>query len=144
MLEYRNGERQEHIYLYMLQPSRRTSLDDLRQSDRRAAEDIARLQSMIDTLQQYRRDMAERAAYLVSTPPTRSAELKRRRDAWSKKVYYDFIEWDTYPDGTRQRVSVKTCDGSDRHKAIADAKQYQRTHTGIMVTFDITKPAYER
>lgn len=144
MLEYRNGERQEHICLYMLQPSRRTSLDDLRQSDRRAAEDIARLQSMIDTLQQYRRDMAERAAYLVSTPPTRSAELKRRRDAWSKKVYFDFIEWDTYPDGTRQRVSVTTYDGTDRHQAIADTKAYQRTHTGIDVTVDIAKSKFER
>lgn len=145
MIDYGpRGERQDHIWLIMRSPAKRTGLADLLQSDKRAAEDIARLQSMIDTLQQYRRDMAERAAYLVSAQPTRSAELKRRRDAWGKKVYYDFIEWDTYPDGTRQRVSVKTYDGTDRHKAIADAKQYQRTHTGITVTFDITKPAYER
>ena len=144
MLEYRNGERQEHIWLYMLQPSRRSSLEDLQQSDRRAAEDIARLQRMIDTLQQYRRDMAERAAYLVSTQPTRSAVFKRRRDAWSKKIYYDFSEYDTYPDGTRQRVSLRTYEGTDRHKAIADVKQYQRTHTGTAVTFDIEKSKWER
>lgn len=144
MLKYNNGEWQEHIWLYMMQPSRRTSIEDLRQSDRRAAEDIARLQCMIDTLQQYRRDMAERAAYLISTPPTRSAELTRRRDIWANKVFYDFLVWDTYPDGTRQRVSQKTYSGIDRHKAIADAKQYQRTHTGIAVTMDIAKPKYER
>lgn len=144
MLEYRNGERQEHIWLYMLQPSRRSSLEDLRQSDRRAAEDIARLQRMIDTLQQYRRDMAERAAYLISTPPTRSAELTRHKDYCTKKVTYSFIEWDTYPDGTRQRVSLTTYEGTERHKAIADAKEYQRTHTGIAVTFDIEKSKWER
>lgn len=42
MLEYRNGERQEHIWLYMLQPSRRGSLEDLQQSDRRADEAITK------------------------------------------------------------------------------------------------------
>lgn len=145
MIDYGpRGERQDSFYIYMRSPSKRTSLADLLQSDKHAAEDIARLQSMIGTLQQYRRDMAERAAYLVSARPVKSAELKRRRDIWSKKVYYDFVEWYTYPDGTRQRGDVKTYEGTDRHQAIADAKQYQRTHTGIPVTFDIAKPGYER
>ena len=144
MIDYGpRGERQDNFYIYMRSPAKRTSLADLLQSDKHAAEDIARLQRMIEDLQQYRRDMAERAAYLVSTQPTRSAELKRRRDVWKKKVYYYFIEWDTYPDGTRQRVSVKTYDGTDRHKAIADAKEYQRTHTGIAVTVDIAKGKFE-
>jgi hypothetical protein len=142
MIDYgSHGERQDHIWIMMLSPAKRTSLPELLQSDKRAAENIARLQSMIDDLQQYRRDMAERAAYLLTAQPVRSAELKR--DARSKKIYYDFIEWDTYPDGTRQRVSVKTYDGTDRHKAIADAKAYQRTHTGIAVTVDIAKGKFE-
>lgn len=34
-------------------------------------------------------------------------------------------------------------DGTDRHKAIADAKEYQRTHTGIAVTVDIAKGKFE-
>lgn len=145
MIDYGpRGERQDHIWLIMLSPTKRTSLPDLLQSDKRAAEDIARLQNMIRDLQQYRRDMAERAAYLISTQPIKSAELKRRRDAWSKKVYYDFIEWYTYPDGTRQRGEVKTYEGTDRHKAIADVKEYQRTHTGITVTVDIAKGKFER
>lgn len=141
MLDYGlRGERQEHIWLIMLSPTKRTNLDDLQQSDKRAAEDIARLQDMIETLQQYRRDMAERAAYLISAQPVRTAELKRRRDSWSNKIYYDFVEWDTYPDGTRRRASLRTYEGADRHKAIADAKAYQRTHTGVTVTLDITPP----
>lgn len=145
MIDYGSrGERQDHIWIMMLSPAKRASLPELLQSDKRAAENIARLQRMIEDLQQYRRDMAERAAYLVSTQPTRSAELKRRRDAWGKKVYYYFTEWDTFPDGTRQRVSVKTYDGTDRHKAIADAKEYQRTHTGIAVSVDIAKGKFER
>lgn len=145
MIDYSSrGEYQEHIWLLMLSPARRTSLEDLHQSDLRAAKDIERLQNMIETLQQYRRDMAERAAYLVRTQPTRSAELTRRRDAWSKKVNYYFAEYDTYPDGTRQRVSLKTYEGIDRHKAIADAKEYKHTHTGITVTIDIAKGKFER
>lgn len=80
MIDYGSrGERQDHIWIMMLSPAKRTSLPELLQSDKRAAENIARLQRMIEDLQQYRRDMAERAAYLVSTQPTRSAELKRRR-----------------------------------------------------------------
>lgn len=141
MLDYGSrGERQNNIWIMMLDPRKRANLDDLHQSDKRAAEDIARLQDMIETLQQYRRDMAERAAYLISAQPVRIAELKRRRDAWSNKIYYDFVGWDTYPDGTRRRASLKTYEGADRHKAIADAKAYQRTHTGVTVTFDITPP----
>lgn len=144
MIDYgARGERQDNFYIYMRSPAKRTSLADLLQSDKHAAEDIARLQRMIEDLQQYRRDMAERAAYLISTQPTKSAELKRRRDAWSKKIYYDFIEWDTFPDGTRQRVSRTTYDGADRHKAIADAKEYQKTHTGVKVAFEIAKPKWE-
>lgn len=138
------GERSVHIWVYFSDPRRKSDVQHLRTNDNIAAKEIERLQGLIEDLEQYRRDMAERAAYLISTQPVKSAELKRRRDAWSKKVYYDFTEWDTYPDGTRQRVSVKTYDGTDRHKAIADVKEYQRTHTGITVTIDIAKGKFER
>ena len=99
--------------------------------------------NVITTKENTKHQKQKRAAYLISTQPTRSAELKRRRDAWEKKVYYYFTEWDNYPDVTRQRVSVKTYDGTDRHKAIADVKEYQRTHTGIAVTVDIAKGKFE-
>ena len=66
MIDYGSrGERQDHIWIMMLSPAKRTSLPELLQSDKRAAENISRLQSMIEDLQQYRRDMAERAAYLI-------------------------------------------------------------------------------
>lgn len=142
MIDYgARGERQDHIWLYFSDPRRKSDVQQLRSSDRIAAKEIERLQGLIEDLKQYRLEMADRAAYLLTAQPVRSAELKR--DARSKKIYYDFIEWDTFPDGTRQRVSVKTYDGTDRHKAIADAKEYQRTHTGIAVTVDIAKGKFE-
>lgn len=137
------GERSVQIWLYFSDPRRKSDVQQLRTSDNIAAKEIERLQGLIEDLKQYRLEMADRAAYLLTAQPVRSAELKRRRDAWSKKIYYDFIEWDTFPDGTRQRVSRTTYDGADRHKAIADAKEYQKTHTGVKVAFEIAKPKWE-
>lgn len=137
------GERSVQIWLYFSDPRRKSDVQELRSSDSIAAKDIERLQGLIEDLKQYRLEMADRAAYLLTAQPVRSAELKRRRDAWSKKIYYDFIEWDTFPDGTRQRVSRTTYEGADRRKAIADAKEYQKTHTGVKVAFEIAKPKWE-
>lgn len=137
------GERSVQIWLYFSDPRRKSDVQQLRTNDNIAAKEIERLQGLIEDLKQYRLEMADRAAYLLTAQPVRSAELKRRRDAWSKKIYYDFIEWDTFPDGTRQRVSRTTYDGADRHKAIADAKEYQKTHTGVKVAFEIAKPKWE-
>ncbi len=138
------GERSVQIWLYFSDPRRRSNVQQLRDSDKRAVEEIDRLQGLIDELKKYRLEMAERAAYLLTAQPVRSAELKRRRAAWEKKIYYDFTEWDTFPDGTRQRVSRTTYEGTDRHKAIADAKEYRKTHTGVSVAFEIAKPKWER
>ena len=137
------GERSVHIWLYFSDPRRKSDVQQLRTNDNIAAKEIERLQGLIEDLKQYRLEMADRAAYLLTAQPVRSAELKRRRDAWGKKIYYDFTEWDTFPDGTRQRVSRTTYDGADRHKAIADAKEYQKTHTGVKVAFEIAKPKWE-
>lgn len=137
------GERSVQVWLHFSDPRRRSDVQQLRISDSTAAKEIERLQGLIDDLKQYRLEMADRAAYLLTAQPVRSAELKRRRDAWGKKIYYDFTEWDTFPDGTRQRVSRTTYDGADRHKAIADAKEYQKTHTGVKVAFEIAKPKWE-
>ena len=138
------GERSVQIWLYFSDPRRKSDVQQLRTSDNIAAKEIERLQGLIEDLKQYRLEMADRAAYLLTAQPVRSAELKRRRDAWEKKIYYDFTEWDTFPDGTRQRVSRTTYDGTDRNKAIADAKEYQKTHTGVKVAFEIAKPKWER
>lgn len=137
------GERSVQVWLHFSDPRRRSDVQQLRISDSTAAKEIERLQGLIDDLKQYRLEMADRAAYLLTAQPVRSAELKRRRDAWGKKIYYDFTEWDAFPDGTRQRVSRTTYDGADRHKAIADAKEYQKTHTGVKVAFEIAKPKWE-
>lgn len=63
MIDYGpRGERQDNFYIYMRSPAKRTSLADLLQSDKHAAEDIARLQRMID-------DLSSTGAIWPSVPP---------------------------------------------------------------------------
>lgn len=144
MIDYGSrGERQDHIWIMMLSPAKRTSLPELLQSDKRAAENIARLQSMIEELQQYRRDMAARAAYLVTAEPTISASLTRHRDRRTNKVLYAFAERATYPDGTSREISCTTYPGTDRAKALAFVRQYQRD-TGRAVDVNIKRPDWDR
>ena len=79
------GERSVQIWLYFSDPRRKSDVQQLRTNDNIAAKEIERLQGLIEDLKQYRLEMADRAAYLLTAQPVRSAELKRRRDAWSKK-----------------------------------------------------------
>lgn len=144
MLEYPpHGDYERRIWLYFRNPAKRTDLDALKRADDTAAREIAELQAHIEELQQYRADMAARAAYLVTAEPTISASLTRRRDRWASKVYYDFSERATYPDGTSREISRTTYPGTDRAKALAFVRQYQRD-TGRTVDVNIKRPDWER
>lgn len=144
MLEYPpRGDYERRICLYFRNPAERTDLDALKRDDDSAAREIAELQAHIEELQQYRRDMAARAAYLVTAEPTISASLTRHRDRRTNKVLYAFSERATYPDGTSREISCTTYPGTDRAKALAFVRQYQRD-TGRAVDVNIKRPEWER
>lgn len=144
MLDYNpRGERERRLYIHFTDPRRRADLGALKLADDNAARMLAELREAIEDVQQYRADMAARAAYLVSTEPTISANLTRRRDRWENKVFYDFAELATYPDGTSREISKTTYPGTDRAKALAFVRQYQRD-TGRAVDVNIKRPDWER
>lgn len=144
MLEYPpRGDYERRICLYFRNPAERTDLDALKRDDDSAAREIAELQAHIEELQQYRRDMAARAAYLVTAEPTISASLTRHRDRRTNKVLYAFAERATYPDGTSREISCTTYPGTDRAKALAFVRQYQRD-TGRAVDVNIKRPDWDR
>lgn len=143
MLDYTSrGDLECRITIYFTDPNRRADLDALKHADDYAADMLGRLNQAIKDLQQYRADMAARAAYLVTAEPTISASLTRRRDRYANKVFYDFVEVSTYPDGTSREISKTTYTGTDRAKALAFVKQYQRD-TGRKVNINIQRPSWE-
>lgn len=140
MIDY---NRRETFYLSMFDPRNETNLKELQTRDKWAARDIDRLHDMIDTLQEYRSEMATRAAYLLDNEPVYKVVLKRYRH-YKGSVTFQLIEYSTYPDGTERADIIATYPGKARAQALKDFRDYQKTHTGIPCELDIEKSPWER
>ena len=62
-----------HLYIHMTDPTKQADLNRLQYEDKQAQDKIKSLQGYINLLQQYRLDMAERAAYLIREAPVHRA-----------------------------------------------------------------------
>lgn len=133
-----------HLYIHMTDPIKQVDLNRLHYEDKQAQDKIKSLQGYINLLQQYRLDMAERAAYLIREKPIHRAELIRKKNYYSNKVFYYLNLYSCYPDGSERMETICTYPGTERAKAIREFKEYQRTHSGTECKMDIQRSKWER
>lgn len=137
------NKRQRSFYLTLFDPSKSTDVRELQQRDQWAVRDIERLQTMIDTLQQYRQDMADRAAYLLAQTATVRVVLKRYRH-YKGSVEFHLLQYSTYPDGSERVDTLAHYPGKARAQAIREFREYKKQHTGTPCTMEIDKSPWEK
>lgn len=137
------AEYDHHVYLYGKDPAAMLSLRDLESADRRAADDIRRLESYAEALKQYRISIAKRYQTL-STAATVPVITLKRTNSSCYGIRYTITNYRQYLDGTRAEISHTTYSGKERHKAIAAFNAAVKAHPGITAEMDIAKGRWER
>lgn len=136
-------ERQRSFYLTLFDPSKSTDVKELQQRDKWAVRDIERLKGMIETLNQYRKDMAERASYLLNQSADVRVVLKRYKH-YGGPVEFHLLKYSSYPDGSERVDTLAHYPGKDRAQAIREFNEYRKQHTGTPCTMDIEKSQWEK
>lgn len=136
-------EYNHEVWLYGRRPGAIYDLDDLQDEDKRSADKIAELESLIDCLKQHRQAIAARYQELSTAPTVPVITLKRTKTSY-KGIQYTITHYRQYLDGTRAEISHTTYSGKERHKAIADFNAAVKVHPGITAEIDIAKDRWER
>ena len=118
---------------------------DVQQADKHVAQMIDELQCKIDQLNAYRRALAERYNYLETVPTIPIVRLIRKRDYYSKKVYYYLLTFRRFADSDIEvEESRREYPGTERSSAITDFHAYKKAHPGIVAEMDIEKARWEK
>lgn len=131
------------VYLYGQDPAAMLDLKSLESADRRAADDIRRLESYAEALKLYRAAVAQRYQELATAPTVPVITLKRTKTSY-KGIQYTITNYRQYLDGTRAEIDHTTYSGKERHKAIAAFNAAVKAHPGITAEMDIAKGRWER
>ena len=126
---------------YYLKPNRYSDVKSLLGADERAAEDIARLESAINDIREYRKQLAARAAQLETMASHKRVSLKReKRD---NVVFYLSVDV-VYEDGTEANDFRKVYVGKERRAAIAAYNKFVKAHPRWERVKDIEKGWWEK
>ena len=134
-------EANESIHIYFTRADKIESLERVQSSDKRAAEKIAELLDMAETLKEYRKTLFDRARELYSASYT-----KRDIDIWKNKKFY-IVEirkiFDTPNTNPGILVSEKY-EGKERFKALKRFEELKKQYPGIETEQDTNKKTWER
>lgn len=137
-------ESAEHrIYIYCQLPEKLTTQEEILHRDKVTANTIREMQSYIELLTEYRRNLAARYAEL-ETMPYRLA-LKLERDPhYRGGVYYNVTITKTLADGTETDELREQFTGAERRKAFARFEELKKQRPGIEAVKDIEKRSWEK
>ena len=130
------------VYIFAQAPQNLTTPDEVAYRDRTAAQDIKRLEKLVDDLKDYRRALAARYAELETLPYTYLLKLERVPH-WKGHIEYVITLTKTLSDGTKTQDLREVFPGKDRRKAFARAAELRRQRPGIPYEEDIARRAWE-
>ena len=130
------------VYIFAQAPQKLTTPDEVAYRDRTAAQDIKRLEKLVDDLKDYRRALAHRYAELETLPYTYLLKLERVPH-WKGHIEYVITLTKTLSDGTKTQDLREVFPGKDRRKAFARAAELRRQRPGIPYEEDIARRAWE-
>lgn len=130
------------VYIFAQAPRKLTTPDEVAYRDRTAAQDIKRLEKIVDDLKDYRRALAARYAELETLPYTYLLKLERVPH-WKGHIEYVITLTKTLSDGTKTQELREVFPGKDRRKAFARAAELRRQRPGIPYEEDITRRPWE-
>ena len=126
------------VYIFAQAPRKLTTPDEIAYRDRTTAQDIKRLEKLVDDLKDYRRALAARYAELETLPYTYLLKLERVPH-WKGHIEYVITLTKTLSDGTKTQDLREVFPGKDRRKAFARAAELRRQRPGIPYEEDMVQ-----
>ena len=130
------------VYIFAQAPQKLTMPEEVAYRDRTAAQDIKRLEKLVEDLKDYRRALASRYAELETLPYTYLLKLERVPQ-WKGHIEYVITLTKTLSDGTKTQDLREVFPGKDRRKAFARAAELRRQRPGIPYEEDIARRPWE-
>lgn len=136
-------EAEQRVYIYVQQPKRYKTTEDIARKDADIARQIERMERLIDDLRDYRAALAQRYAELETLPYTRVLTLKRDPSYKGRIIYWVTITREL-ADGTKIDELCEQFPGQDRAKAFARFAALQKQYPGITSVQDTARRSWER
>lgn len=136
-------EAEQRVYIYVQQPKRYKTPEDIARKDADIARQIERMQRLIDDLRDYRVALAQRYAELETMPYTRVLTLKRDPSYKGRITYWVTITR-RMSDCTETDELCEQFHGQDRAKAFARFAALQKQYPGIASVKDVARRSWER
>lgn len=130
-------------YIYLRQPEKLTTPEDVTYYDNRTAQTIKELEAIIANLKEYRQDLAARYGQLATMSYTRLLKLERRPH-WQGNIEYHITITRTMEDGSQTQELREVYPGKERRKAFARAQELRKQFRGIPYEQDTEKRKWER
>ena len=129
--------------IYLPDPAKLTTPKDIAWRDKRIAEDITRLESVLEALRDYRKDLAARYGALETMAYTRVLKLERHPH-WKGNIEYIVTITRQYSDKTDVRELREVYPGKERKKAFDRYNALLKQYPGIPNEMDIEKRSWEK
>lgn len=139
-----NDTCQRQMWILFYKPESIYDLSYIQQRDKYAADDIKKLESMIEDLKEYRQDLAKRYAELATTTYTYKLYLVRDKSWSTNKVSYTVRLARVLPDGKEIDEQKEVFAGTERKKAFELFAQIKKERPGIEAIQDTDKKQWER
>lgn len=129
--------------IYLTDPAKLTTPKDIAWRDKHIAEDITRLESVLEALRDYRKDLAARYGELETMPYTRLLKLERHPH-WKGHIEYIVTITRTYPDKTEISELREVFPGKERKKAFTRVNELLKQYPGIPYEQDTEKRSWKK
>lgn len=130
------------VYIFVQAPRKLTTPEEVAYRGGTAAQDIKRLEKLVDDLKDYRRALASRYAELETLPYTYLLKLERVPH-WKGHIEYVITLTKTLSDGTKTQDLREVFPGKDRRLAFARASEIRRQRPGVPYEEDIARRPWE-
>lgn len=130
-------------YIYIQQPSKLTTAEEITYRDKAAAEHITQLETIIEDLKDYRKALTERYNQLETMPYSRFLKLERHPH-WKGHIEYIITITRTYQDKTETGELREVFPGKERKKALARYQDLLKQYPGIKSEMDTEKRSWEK
>lgn len=143
----RYGREQEsaevRTYIYVQDPRKLSTHEQIIYRDKDAAENILRLESIIADLKDYRKALAARYSELETMPYTLLLKLQRCPH-WKGSIEYVVTITKTFQDNTNIQDLREVYPGKERRKAISRYQELRKQRPGIESVMDIERRQWEK
>lgn len=129
--------------IYIQDPAKLTTPKDIIWRDKYIAEDITRLESVLEALRDYRKDLAKRYGELETMPYTRLLKLERQPH-WKGHIEYIVTITRKYDDNTIVDELREVFPGKERKKAFDRTAELLKQNPGIPYEKDVEKQKWEK